>query len=264
MPKLPPFDKYFYYKNSVQSPKEDIRFFKSVYKDFFKKKPRIFREDFCGSFYVSFHWVKDHPQNQAIVIDSDKDPLEYGKKNHLSQLNSSQKSRLKIVNKNVLRPHLPSAELITVSNFSYFTLKKRESLVQYFKNIKKALFRPGLFLIDAVGGPDCHGLSEEKVEHDDFNYYWEQSTFDPISHYAQFYIHFKRKGERKQKKAFSYQWRIWSLPELQDALRSAGFSKIHIYWEQTDKNGEGSGQFKKSKKGDICDTWIAYLACPVE
>ena len=28
-----PFDKYFYYKQSVQSPKQDIRFFQKIYKD---------------------------------------------------------------------------------------------------------------------------------------------------------------------------------------------------------------------------------------
>ena len=37
MARLAPFDKYFYYKESVQDPLGDIRFFRRVYKSFFKK-----------------------------------------------------------------------------------------------------------------------------------------------------------------------------------------------------------------------------------
>ena len=257
------FDKYFYYKESVQSPKEDIQFFKKTYIDFFKKTPRIFREDFCGTFYVGYHWVKAHPQNKAFVIDEDKRPIEYGIKHHFQKLSPSQKSRLKIFNQNVLDQKLPQAEIISVSNFSYFIFKQRALLLKYFKNIKKSLFKQGLFIIDVVGGPDCEGLFEEIIEHEGFDYYWDQDSFDPINNTAHFYIHFKRKGEKKQKKAFSYYWRLWSIPELKDVLKDAGFSKIHVYWEQSDKKGEGTGTFKKAVQGEACDTWIAYLVCQI-
>ena len=255
------FDKYFYYKQSVQSPEEDIRFFKKIYTRLFKRAPKIFREDFCGTFYVGYHWIKAHPQNQAIVIDSDKKPIEYGKKHHLSKLTPSQQSRLKILNKNVLDKGLPKAEIISVNNFSYFVFKQRATLLKYFKNIKKSLLEQGVFIIDIVGGPDCEGSSKEKVEHKGFNYYWEQKNFNPINNTALFYIHFKRKGEKKREKAFIYHWRLWSLPELKDILEEAGFSKVDVYWEQSDKKGEGTGVFKKSLKGSICDTWIAYIVC---
>ena len=257
------FDKYFYYKKSVQSPKEDIQFFKKTYTHFFKKSPRIFREDFCGTFYVGYHWIKEHPQNKAIVIDADKKPIEYGKKHHLSKLNPSQKLRLKILNQNVLDKGLPKAEIITVSNFSYFIFKHRALMLKYFKNIKKSLFKQGLFIIDVVGGPDCESYCEERVEYEGFDYYWDQDYFDPINNTARFYIHFKRKGEKKQKKAFSYCWRLWSIPELKDILKEAGFSKVHVYWEQSDKKGEGTGIFKKTLRGEACDTWIAYLVCQI-
>ena len=210
---------------------------------------------------MGYHWVKDHSQNKAIVIDADKKPIEYGKKHHLSKLNSSQQSRLHILNKNVLDKKLPKADIISVSNFSYFIFKQREFLLKYFKNVKRSLFKQGLFIIDVVGGPDCEGLSEEVIEHEDFDYYWDQDSFDPISNTAHFYIHFKRKGEKKQKKAFSYYWRLWSMPELKDVLKDAGFSKVHVYWEQSDKKGDGNGVFKKTLKGEACDTWIAYLVC---
>ena len=254
-----PFDKYFYYKKSVQSPLEDIRFFKKTFKSFFKKPAHVFREDFCGTFYLAYHWIKDHPKNKAIAIDADKEPIEYGNRHHFSLLNNSQQSRLKILNKNVLEKNLPEAEIITVSNFSYFALKERALMLKYFKNVHKALPKKGLFIIDVLGGPDCEELSEEEVQHKDFSYYWDQERFDPISRTGRFYIHFKRRGEKKRKKEFCYDWRLWSLPELKDILTEAGFSKIHVYWEGSNKKGEGNGIFKQAKQGEICDTWIAYL-----
>lgn len=255
------FDKYFHYKQSVQNPKEEILFFKKTYRSFFKKPPRVFREDFCGTFYIGYEWVKEHPENKAIVVDKDRQPITYGKKHHFSKLTDSQKSRLKIYNTNVLNTKIPGADIISVNNFSYFIFKQRSILLKYFKNIKKVLSKQGLFIIDVVGGSDCCDENEEQVDHKDFIYYWEQKNFDPVSHQAQFYIHFKRKREKKREKVFSYDWRMWSLPELQDILKEAGFSAIYVYWEQSDSKGEGTGVFKKSLKGEACDTWIAYLVC---
>ena len=257
------FDKYFYYKESVQNPKDEILFFKKTYKSFFKRTPRVFREDFCGTFYIGYEWVKAHPKNKAIVVDKDSQPLLYGKKHHLSKLTDSQKSRLRICNTDVLNQKLPGAEIISVNNFSYFIFKQRSLLLKYFKNAKRALAKQGLFIIDTFGGSECFEDNSERVEHKGFHYYWEQKNFNPISHQAQFYIHFKRRGEKKRERVFSYDWRLWSLPELKDILEEAGFSSLHVYWEQSDKNGEGTGFFKKSLKGEACETWIAYLVCKV-
>lgn len=255
------FDKYFYYKQSVQSPKEDLKFFKNLYKKYFGKSPRIFREDFCGTFYLSYHWVKSHLKNRAIALDRDSQPLEYGKKHHLPLLSPSQKKRLRVLKKNILNPPLPPAEIISVTNFSYFVLKERGLLISYFKNIKKSLMKKGLFILDVLGGPGCEDIYEDKVSHEGFHYYWEQSSFNPINRQAHFHIHFQRKGEKKRKKVFSYDWRIWSLPELKEALESVGFSKVDVYWEKDNKKGQGSGIFKKTNKGDICEVWVAYLVC---
>ena len=260
MKKLPAFDKYFYYKKAVQAPLEDIDFFKKTYKSIYKKKsPHLFREDFCGTFYIAYHWVKDDPKNKAIAIDKDKNPLNYGKKRHWSQLTTEEQKRLKFLNKDILESNLPKADIISVSNFSYFILKERTLMLRYFKNVRKSLTKKGLFIVDAVGGPACEDITEEENQHEDFSYYWDQDFFDPISRRARFYIHFKRKGEKKRLKQFSYEWRLWTLPELKEILKEAGFSKVYIYWEESDKKGEGTGVYKKTKKGELCETWIAYL-----
>ena len=257
--KLPVFDKYFYYKKAVQSPVEDISFFKKTFRSFYKKTPRVFREDFCGTFYVAFEWIKDHKLNKAIAIDIDKAPIEYGIKNHTLQLNPSQQKSLTVLNKNILSPRLPAAEIISVSNFSYFVLKERALMLKYFKNVHKSLYKKGLFILDVVGGAECEQITEEETKHRGFSYFWDQDFFDPIQREGHFYIHFKRKGEKKQLKQFSYHWRLWTFPELKELLMSAGFSKVYVYWEQSDKKGEGTGVFKKAKTGEPCGCWVAYL-----
>ena len=259
MKKLPPFDKYFYYKKAVQNPTDDIPFFQKTFKSIYKKKPVVFREDFCGTFYLAYHWVKAHRNNKAIAIDIDQEPLDYGIKHHISQLKPSEKQRLSVLNKNILNPRLPSADIISVSNFSYFILKTKKDMLKYFKNVRKKLSKEGLFILDLVGGPDCEKITEEETPNKGFSYFWDQDFFDPIHREGHFYIHFKRKGERKQLKQFSYRWRLWTIPELRDLLTEAGFSNISVYWEQSDKKGEGTGVFKKSKIGEPCDCWIAYL-----
>ena len=132
-------------------------------------------------------------------------------------------------------------------------------MLQYFKNVRKSLDKKGLFILDVVGGPDCEKRTEEETEHKDFSYFWDQDYFDPIHRIGHFYIHFKRKAERKQLKQFSYTWRLWTLPELKDLLKEAGFTNVFVYWESSDKKGEGTGIFKKSLEGEPCDCWIAYL-----
>ena len=253
------FDKYFYYQEAVQSPETDISFFIKTYRSFYNKTPLSFREDFCGTFALGTAWVQMSLKNQAFVVDHDRKPLSYGKKHHLALLNQEQKKRLHILHKSVLSPHLPGADIISVSNFSYFVFKQRKMMRNYFKTVREKLNKKGLFIIDIFGGSDVQGNSEETMTQKNFTYYWEQSHFNSIDNSAQFAIHFKRRGEKKRKNAFVYYWRLWSMPEIKDLLKEAGFSKSFVYMEGFDRKGDGTGIFRKRTREDECDTWIAYI-----
>ena len=54
------------------------------------------------------------------------------------------------------------------------------------------------------------------------------------------HIHFKFKDGSRIKKAFSYDWRLWTLPEIREVMEEAGFSNTRVYWEDEDEEGEGS------------------------
>jgi len=74
-----------------------------------------------------------------------------------------------------------------------------------------------------------------------------------------FYIHFKRKGEKRREQVFAYDWRMWSLPELRECLEEVGFKTSYVYWEGEDEEGDGNGEFTRVEQGEEVDAWVAYL-----
>ncbi|MFQ5749497.1 MAG: class I SAM-dependent methyltransferase, partial [Planctomycetota bacterium] len=93
-----------------------------------------------------------------------------------------------------------------------------------------------------------------------FRYVWEQARFNPVDHHILCYIHFKLADGTHLKRAFRYDWRIWSLTELKDALRDAGFARVDVHWEGSDQNGKGNGIFRKVLRAENEECYIAYLA----
>ncbi len=253
------FDKYWFYNQSVQSADVDVKFFRDTYKSLKKKKPLVFREDFCGTFKLSCEWVKLDTEFKSIGVDIDSEPISYGKKHYLSKLTRDQQRRIEIINNDVLKKNGSMVDIIAACNFSYFILKERKPLKKYFANNLKTLNKDGIFILDIFGGSLCYEPNEEETEHDDFSYFWDQDSFDPISNETAFHIHFKPRGKKKIKKVFSYDWRMYSIPEIRDILDEVGFRNIQVYWEGTDKNGEGDGEFRPTIKGEDCESWIAYI-----
>lgn len=259
---LPPFDKYRYYSMSVQSPENDVIFLRDQYKALTKKKPKTMREDFCGTFANSCEWIKLDPTHEAYGVDLDPEPLAYGQEHYLSKLTPDQAKRLHLKIGNVLESELAKVDIVCALNFSYFIFKTREVLRKYFTRVYQSLNEGGVFFIDCFGGSACSEANEEETEYEDnqYSYFWDQDSFDPVTNFATFYIHFKRKGEKKRERVFTYDWRMWSIPELREILAEAGFKSTHAYWEGTDKNGEGDGEFKIAETGEECQSWVSYIA----
>jgi hypothetical protein len=255
-----PFDKYFYYNRAVQSPDVDCEFISDCYKELRGRRPQILREDFCGAFAVCCEWVRRHKKNRAIGIDLDPEPIDYGKTHYLSQLKSEQQGRVEIVQGSVLTSRVEKVDVVLALNFSYYLFKSRLMLRRYFTMARKGLKPKGLFIIDCFGGKDAQEANEESNKFKDFTYYWDQTNFDPVSNEALFHIHFKLKGEKKRRdKVFSYDWRMWTIPEIREVMMEAGFKRTHVYWEGTTRRGDGDGNFKRVEKGEECDGWVAYV-----
>ncbi|MGZ3805438.1 MAG: class I SAM-dependent methyltransferase [Pseudobdellovibrionaceae bacterium] len=252
------FDKYDLYRRAVQSAETDVEFIRDTYKELKGKNAHTFREDFCGTFALSTEWIKLNSKNMAIGIDLDPEPMAYGKTHYLSKLRPEQQKRMQLLEANVLSADLPEADIVAAMNFSYFCFKSREVMKLYFTSVYKSLGKDSIFLVDCFGGSQCHAPIEDTINHDGFKYHWDQSSFDPVSNEALFYIHF-RIGGKKIEKVFTYDWRMWSIPELRDIMMEVGFKKTHVYWEGTAKDGSGNGVFSRTEQGESCDSWIAYI-----
>lgn len=254
------FDKYEIYRKAVQSAEGDVEFLRDTYKELRGHLPTTLREDFCGTFAICAEWVKLGAAFVARGVDLDSEPIEYGKENHLPALSDSQRNRLEILQKNVLSSGLPAADIICAMNFSHFIFKERALMLAYFKNCYKHLNKNGLFVTDAFGGSLCQEANEDKTKLRGLTYYWDQESFDPVTNHAVFHIHFKLDREKKKRKnVFTYDWRMWTLPEIRELMLEAGFKKTHVYWEGTDRSGGGDGIFLPVEKGEECQAWIAYV-----
>ncbi len=253
------FNKYELYLDAVQSPDTDVEFFRKVHQELRKKDPRIFREDFCGTFAMCAEWVKLHPKNISYGLDLDPEPLAYGRAHHLSPLTEQQKKRVHPMEQNVMKANVPAADIIAAMNFSYFIFHSRELLKKYFTDVLKGLSSKGLFLVDVFGGSACYDENEEKTKYRKFSYFWHQHGFDPVTAKAKFSIHFQLKDQRKIEDVFTYDWRMWTIPEIREIMEEVGFKKTHVYWEGTNKKGGGNGVFTRTEKGEECEAWVAYV-----
>jgi hypothetical protein len=251
-----PFDKYYYYNKAVQIPAVDTAFFSGFYKTLRKKKGKVLREDFCGTFLDCMEWVKLDPSFVAHGIDLDPEPLAYGRTNLLPKLTPEQQSRVFILNKNVLDNDLPQADIIVSKNFSNFIFKKRSEMKYYFEKVLSGLNKDGIFIQDCFGGWSCYFPHEEQKRIRNFDYFWDQCSFNPITNEAFFYIHFKVKGQKKIHRVFSCDFRLWSVAELREILSEVGFQNTYVYWEGELKD-EGSYNF--SEVGEPFESWAVYI-----
>jgi hypothetical protein len=256
-------DKHELYQLSVQDPEIEIAFVNRVYRKTFGRAPLTLREDFCGTAFFCAEWVKSHADRTAIGIDLDQPTLDWGIAHNLAPLGDAAR-RVKLLCQNVLDPVRQSSDIALGLNFSYWVFMTRAEMRAYFKGVRASLSDEGLFVLDAYGGPySMEAMAEDEIERTPikggFTYVWDQHVFNAIDHSVTNHIHFEFKDGSKLERAFTYQWRFWTLPELRELLEEAGFSKSHVYWEDEDEDGEGTGVYRARKKADNGGAWVAYV-----
>lgn len=256
----PKTDPHILYQEAVQSPEGDIRLIDRHYKKLFGRPARTFREDFCGTALLSCEWVKLGKDRRAFGVDLDAPTLKWGRTHNLSQLSDDQRARIDLVRANVLEIARPKVDVLAALNFSYCVFKTRALMLAYVKNAHRSLNRDGMLFMDIWGG------SESQTEHTDrrsipggYTYVWEQRSFDPISFHADCRIHFEFPNGKKLRNAFTYDWRMWTLPELKDIFAEAGFKDIHVLWETSNDKGQGTGVFRRTERTTDEESWIACV-----
>jgi len=252
------------YELSVQCAEAEIDFIDATYKQLRGRYASLLREDFCGTANVCCEWVRRRKNNRAIGVDLDKEVLDWGTKHQLARLKPAEASRIKLLQKNVLTVKTEQPEIISAMNFSYWLFKERKQLKRYFKQVHRQLADRGILIMDAYGGYDSFRDIEEEREIEDgddtFTYVWEQEKYDPISGNLICHIHFDFEDGSRIEKAFSYDWRLWTLPEIRELLDEVGFSRVKVYWQGFDAEGEADGIFEPVEEGEADAGWICYIS----
>ena len=263
-------DRHLLYSASVQSVEADVDFFERVYK---RKRGRPFlrlREDFCGTAALACEWARRRPSHRSWGVDLDRSTLDWAGRQYLPVLGRGAQ-RVQLQCRDVMQPGEPAVDVVAALNFSYSVFKTRKQLGWYFKVVRDSLRSHGMFFVDAFGGTDAmceeteHRRIEKTIAFDgtkiaSFRYTWEQASFNPIDHSIVCHIHFKLRDGTKQKRAFSYHWRLWTLPELQELMLDAGFKSVDVYLEGWDDEADDTdGIFRRRAQFENQGGWVAYV-----
>lgn len=256
-------DRHQLYELSVQCAEAEVDFVDATFRRLRGRAGQLLREDFCGTANVCCEWVGRGHQRRAIGIDLDPDVLDWGRQHNLSRLSDAQRTRITLLQQNVLDVQAEPPDIVLAMNFSYWLFQDRALLKAYFQSVHRALKDDGILFVDAYGGYDSHREIVEERAIDDggrgFTYIWEQAAFNPITHQMDCNIHFAFPDGSRIDNAFRYRWRLWSIPEIRDLLGECGFSRVTVYWQGWDSDGDPDGDFKPATEADADAGWIAYL-----
>lgn len=232
------------YELCVQSTKHLVPFLRAVHQN----APTTLGEDFAGTAALSHRWVNHVEGGSAVAVDLDGDALRH----------RGEHERIESVQGDVLACSLP-ADVLFVGNFSIGYLHTRADLVTYLRHALSRLRPGGIFVCDTYGGESAFLIGEVHRDHyitgDDLpealiphlgkrvRYTWEQREADPLTARVTDVCSFRvvdGRGtiEHELPDAFVYRWRLWSIPEIREALDEAGYASVEVY----DKTAEAIDQ----------------------
>ncbi len=252
-------DRHALYQQAVQSPETDVEFFARTFRALRGRMPRTLREDFCGTAYLATTWAASKRTRRAIGVDLDAPTLEWGREHNLRPAGPKVARRVTLVHADVLDVETEPVDIVCAMNFSFCVFHDRATLRRYFENVRRALVDDGILILEIYGGTEAIEPREESRRCDGFTYVWDQDSFDPISNRTVCHIHFRFPDRSRIERAFTYDWRLWSIPELREVLQEAGFSGSVVYWEDVDDDGDGCGEFHRTESEEQQESFLAYV-----
>jgi SAM-dependent methyltransferase len=263
-------DRHVLYEAAVQDVDFDLEFFQRVYRKVRGRPFRLLREDFCGTARLACEWVARRRDRRAWAVDLSAPTLVWARQNHLRWIGRAAE-RVQLVHADVRRSGVPVVDVIAALNCSYWVFHRRAELVDYFQRARRGLRPGGLLVLDSFGGEGamCALTEKRRVRGrrtyagervPPFTYTWEQKSFNPVDHRLLAHIHFHADGHREMRRAFTYDWRMWSLPEITEALTEAGFRDAHVYvqgWD--DAKNQPLSIYRRRGRFENQEAWLAYV-----
>jgi len=258
------------YSPAVQHVEHDIDALDAIYRSRNGRVPRRLREDFCGTAALACAWVKRGPRREAWGVDLHAATLGWARRHRLPALGEAAR-RLRLVHGDARGVKRPRVDMILALNFSYWVFKRRDEMRGYFRAARASLAPGGLLCLDAFGGSDVcrpsvesrrirasRGPGGERIPA--FRYIWEQRDFNPVDHRLRCWIHFHLDDGRQMRRAFSYDWRMWTLPELRELLTEAGFREAIVYVQDWDDEAhQDLDTYSPRRRFENQLSWLAFV-----
>lgn len=226
------------------------------------KKPETIREDFCGTAALARGWLQlanelNLPGSSqigahagAVGVDNDRSVLKQIPK----------ADGFRAIASDVMKSR-EKADVIAATNFPVCYFHERGDLIKYLKHVRSCLNPRGVFACDLFGGKDAFtpGITRIKIPTGPvianvkqakqksrrekslkrfFWYEWYQRECQSLTGRVRCDINFELParsvfndtGKSKRiERAFTYDWRLWSIPEIRDAMHDAGFRTVEVY-----------------------------------
>jgi SAM-dependent methyltransferase len=263
-------DKHLLYTAAVQCVDADLDFLQRVYSRKHGQRFVRLKEDFCGTAAMACEFVRRSARHEAWGVDLDSRTLDWSRRRYVPRLGAGA-GRLHLICDDVRAVTRPKVHVIAAQNFSYAVFKTRDELRRYFRQARRSLAPGGMFFLDVLGGSETTGELKERrriaasrawdgTRIPPFTYVWEQQRFNPIDHRLLCRIHFKLSDGTALKRAFTYDWRLWTLPELRELMIEAGFGATEVYAEGWDDEAdEADGVFRLRTSFENQEGWVAYV-----
>ena len=260
-------DRHVLYQESVQCPEAEVEFMSKTFEEIKGRKALSMKEDFGGTGFLCVEWAKSDPERTATCVDIDKPTLDWGQKHNVDTAGSDVASRVTFIESDVRSVIDPKVDVTNAFNFSYCIFETRDEMRKYFETALQGLKDDGILVLDLFGGTEAMDVLEEETELEDFDatYRWEHVSYNPINHHMECAIHFDFDDGSEMENAFTYAWRLWSIPEIRELLLEAGFKNVRIYWEEyidsddDDDELEGTGKYYETEEVENQESWMIYI-----
>jgi hypothetical protein len=251
-------DRHDLYEICVQSPRDLAPMLRAIH----GASPRTLGEDFAGTAALSYLWVESDSDARAIAVDLEASAL-------MRRRQHPRVARL-VGDARAAGAEHP-CDILFVGNFSIGYLHTRGELVGYLRHARSRLSARGVFVCDTYGGESAFLVGDVTRDHRlpdgrRVRYTWEQREANPLTGMVTDVLHFQvdRGGdiELRLPDAFVYRWRLWSVPELRDAMAEAGFAATEIYDRTPDATDNEGNVYvlPVTGDGDVEDSFIVCIA----
>jgi len=253
-------DRHDLYELCTQTPERDVALLRALHGG----AARVLGEDFAGTAALAHAWVRTVRGGRAVAVDRDPEPLDRHRADRrVARLVAD------------VRRVAARVDLLVALNFSVCEWHARRDLVGYLRHARRRLARGGVFVADLYGGEGAFTVGRLRERHrgprgERVLYEFEQRSADALTGRVVDALHFEvagngataRRGRvTRLRDAFVYDWRLWSVPELRDALLDAGFASVEVHSRfEHARDGRGRVHVRPlASARELGATWCVFV-----